>query len=143
MKQLNQTGWMHNRLRMIVASFLIKDLHIDWRVGEQYFMSKLVDGDYPANNGGWQWCSSTGCDGQPYFRIFNPITQGERFDPDGDFIIRWLPELGQVPKKFLHQPWKWPQARHLNYPAPIVDHKTQRDITLDLYKQAKEYTENA
>ena len=143
MKQLNETGWMHNRLRMIVASFLIKDLHIDWRVGEQYFMSKLVDGDYPANNGGWQWCSSTGCDGQPYFRIFNPITQGERFDPDGRFIIRWLPQLAEVPKKFLHQPWKWPRASQLKYPTPIVDHKVQRGITLDMYKQAKEYSQDA
>ncbi|OAJ95031.1 deoxyribodipyrimidine photo-lyase [Vibrio bivalvicida] len=138
MRQLNETGWMHNRLRMIVASFLIKDLHVDWRIGEQYFMSKLVDGDYPANNGGWQWCASTGCDGQPYFRIFNPITQGKRFDPDGVFVLRWIPELKDVPSKFIHQPWKWSYAKALSYPEPIVDHKTERAITLSLYKEAKE-----
>ncbi|MDC5805931.1 deoxyribodipyrimidine photo-lyase [Vibrio europaeus] len=138
MRQLNQTGWMHNRLRMIVASFLVKDLHVDWRVGEHYFMSKLVDGDYAANNGGWQWCASTGCDGQPYFRIFNPTTQGERFDPDGAFIRRWIPELLSVPDKHIHQPHKWGNAKDLSYPEPIVDHKTEREITLSLYKEAKE-----
>jgi len=138
MRQLNETGWMHNRLRMITASFLIKDLHVDWRIGEQYFMSKLVDGDYAANNGGWQWCASTGCDGQPYFRIFNPTTQGERFDPDGVFVRRWIPELKDVPSKFIHQPWKWSYAKALSYPEPIVDHKTERAITLSLYKEAKE-----
>ncbi|KJY84531.1 deoxyribodipyrimidine photolyase [Vibrio galatheae] len=138
MRQLNQTGWMHNRLRMIVASFLIKDLHLDWRLGEQYFMSQLVDGDYPANNGGWQWCASTGCDGQPYFRIFNPVTQGEKFDPQGEFVRTWIPELQDVPDKFIHQPWKWINAKALSYPSPIVDHKTEREITLSLYKEAKE-----
>lgn len=138
MRQLNQTGWMHNRLRMIVASFLVKDLHVDWRIGEQYFMSKLIDGDYSANNGGWQWCASTGCDGQPYFRIFNPITQGERFDGEGEFVRQWVPELSEVPNKYIHQPWKWVDSGRLAYPQPIVDHKTEREITLSLYKQAKE-----
>ncbi len=138
MKQLNQTGWMHNRLRMIVASFLIKDLQVDWRVGEAYFMSKLIDGDYPANNGGWQWCASTGCDGQPYFRIFNPVTQGERFDADGSFVRRWIPELASVPDKYVHQPWKWSNVSALSYPSPIVDHKAQREITLLNYKNAKD-----
>ncbi|KGY14142.1 deoxyribodipyrimidine photolyase [Vibrio tubiashii] len=138
MRQLNQTGWMHNRLRMIVASFLVKDLHVDWRIGEQYFMSRLVDGDYSANNGGWQWCASTGCDGQPYFRIFNPITQGERFDGEGEFVRRWVPEIREVPNKYIHQPWKWVESDRLAYPKPIVDHKTEREITLSLYKQAKE-----
>ncbi|MDN3612086.1 deoxyribodipyrimidine photo-lyase [Vibrio ostreicida] len=137
MRQLNQTGWMHNRLRMIVASFLTKDLHVDWKVGERYFMSKLVDGDYAANNGGWQWCASTGCDGQPYFRIFNPTTQGERFDPDGRFVRKWVPELTPVPDKFIHQPWKWSGVKSLSYLAPIVDHKTEREVTLSHYKQAK------
>ncbi|MDF5415575.1 FAD-binding domain-containing protein, partial [Vibrio parahaemolyticus] len=99
MRQLNQTGWMHNRLRMIVASFLTKDLHIDWRWGEAYFMSKLVDGDFAANNGGWQWSASTGCDGQPYFRIFNPISQGEKFDVNGEFVRHWVPEIKSVPNK--------------------------------------------
>ncbi|MCG9677730.1 deoxyribodipyrimidine photo-lyase [Vibrio sp. Isolate24] len=138
MRQLNQSGWMHNRLRMIVASFLTKDLHVDWRVGERYFMNKLVDGDYAANNGGWQWCASTGCDGQPYFRIFNPITQGERFDPNGEFVRQWIPELAQVPDKHIHQPWKWSGVRSLSYPSPIVDHKVEREVTLRLYKEAKD-----
>lgn len=99
MRQLNSTGWMHNRLRMITASFLVKDLLIDWREGERYFMSQLIDGDLAANNGGWQWAASTGTDAAPYFRIFNPITQGEKFDREGEFIRRWLPELRDVPGK--------------------------------------------
>lgn len=143
MRQLNKTGWMHNRLRMIVASFLVKDLHVDWRIGEQYFMSKLVDGDYAANNGGWQWCASTGCDGQPYFRIFNPTTQGERFDPEGHFVRTWVPELANLPDKWIHSPWKSPNAKALSYPAPIVDHKSEREITLSLYKEAKETNDGA
>ncbi|MEF1310565.1 deoxyribodipyrimidine photo-lyase [Vibrio mytili] len=143
MRQLNQTGWMHNRLRMIVASFLTKDLHIDWRWGEAYFMSKLVDGDFAANNGGWQWSASTGCDGQPYFRIFNPISQGEKFDADGQFVRYWVPEIKQVPNKFIHNPWKWEQFSLLDYHTPMVDHKAEREITLRLYKSAKELSENA
>lgn len=139
MRQLNQTGWMHNRLRMIVASFLIKDLQVDWRIGEEYFMSKLIDGEYAANNGGWQWCASTGCDGQPYFRIFNPTTQGERFDPKGEFVRRWVPELASVPDKQIHQPSKAYSVKRTSYPAPIVDHKVQREITLANYKQAKDF----
>ncbi|MGO1297082.1 MAG: deoxyribodipyrimidine photo-lyase [Vibrio sp.] len=135
MRQLNNTGWMHNRLRMITASFLTKDLHIHWRHGEQYFMRQLVDGDYAANNGGWQWSASTGCDGQPYFRIFNPTTQSEKFDPTGEFIRRWVPELSALDNKTIHQPWKAEQT--LNYPQPIVDHKAEREVTLSLYKQAK------
>lgn len=138
MRQLNQTGWMHNRLRMIVASFLTKDLHVDWRLGEQYFMQKLIDGDFAANNGGWQWCASTGCDGQPYFRIFNPITQGEKFDPNGEFVKHWLPELASVPSKYVHQPWNWPGRSILDYPPPMVDHKREREITLSVYTQAKD-----
>ncbi|CAM5189146.1 cryptochrome/photolyase family protein [Alishewanella longhuensis] len=105
MRQLNETGWMHNRLRMITASFLVKDLHIDWRWGERYFMSKLIDGDFAANNGGWQWAASTGTDAAPYFRIFNPVTQSERFDPSGDFIRRYLPQLASKTNKETH----WPQ----------------------------------
>lgn len=138
MRQLNQTGWMHNRLRMIVASFLTKDLHIDWRWGERYFMSKLIDGDYAANNGGWQWCASTGCDGQPYFRIFNPITQGEKFDESGVFIRHWIPELSSVPDKYIHAPWLWAGVNSVLYPSPIVDHKAEREVTLDMYKQARD-----
>ncbi|MGR5237486.1 deoxyribodipyrimidine photo-lyase [Vibrio alfacsensis] len=138
MRQLKQTGWMHNRLRMIVASFLTKDLHIDWRWGEAYFMSKLVDGDFAANNGGWQWCASTGCDGQPYFRVFNPVTQGEKFDPDGRFVRHWIPEINPVPNKFIHNPWKWHGFSLLEYHKPMVDHKVEREITLRLFKSAKE-----
>ncbi len=138
MKQLNATGWMHNRLRMIVASFLTKDLQIDWRWGERYFMSKLLDGDFAANNGGWQWSASTGCDGQPYFRIFNPISQGEKFDPDGRFVRQWLPELQSVPDKYIHKPWLWAGFGRLCYPSAMVDHKQQREITLAMFKQAKD-----
>ncbi|MFH4453121.1 deoxyribodipyrimidine photo-lyase [Vibrio alginolyticus] len=138
MRQLNQTGWMHNRFRMVVASFLTKDLHIDWRWGEAYFMSKLVDGDFAANNGGWQWSASTGCDGQPYFRIFNPISQGEKFDSDGQFVRHWVPEIKSVPNKYIHKPWTWEGFSLLEYHKPMVDHKTEREITLRLFKSAKE-----
>ncbi|MDR9828252.1 deoxyribodipyrimidine photo-lyase [Vibrio sp. FNV 38] len=140
MRQLNQTGWMHNRLRMVVASFLTKDLHLDWRLGEEYFMSKLIDGDYASNNGGWQWCASTGCDGQPYFRIFNPISQGERFDSQGEFVRHWIPELKAVPNRHIHAPWKWSEFESVDYPPPIVDHKAEREITLALYKEAKDFS---
>lgn len=139
MRQLNQTGWMHNRLRMIVASFLVKDLLIDWRQGEQYFMSQLIDGDLAANNGGWQWAASTGVDSAPYFRIFNPTTQGQRFDSDGHFIRRYLPELDKVPDAALHEPHKWAKQHnvHLEYPEPIVEHSVARLATLAAFEQAK------
>lgn len=139
MRQLNATGWMHNRLRMITASFLVKDLLIDWRHGERYFMSQLIDGDFAANNGGWQWAASTGTDAAPYFRIFNPTTQGERFDADGAFIRHWLPELKNVPEKSVHQPWDWADKHEvkLDYPRPIVDHKQARTATLAAYEAAR------
>jgi deoxyribodipyrimidine photo-lyase len=145
MRQLNQSGYMHNRLRMIVASFLTKDLLIDWRWGEKYFANQLNDFDLAANNGGWQWAASTGCDAQPYFRIFNPVTQSERFDPQGKFIRRYLPELANVPDKFIHAPWTMPppeqQARGVligrDYPAPVVDHAVQRDLALAMYEAVK------
>ncbi|WP_431223256.1 deoxyribodipyrimidine photo-lyase [Serratia sp. L9] len=139
MRQLNQTGWMHNRLRMISASFLVKDLLIDWRAGERYFMSQLLDGDLAANNGGWQWAASTGTDAAPYFRIFNPTTQGERFDPQGTFIRKWLPELADVPDNDIHQPHRWAQKQQqvLHYPLPIVDHKQARLETLAAFEAAK------
>ncbi|NDD81717.1 MAG: deoxyribodipyrimidine photo-lyase [Verrucomicrobia bacterium] len=120
MRQLNQTGWMHNRLRMIVASFLTKDLLISWQWGERYFMQKLFDGDLAANNGGWQWAAGTGTDAQPYFRIFNPTSQAEKFDPDGKFIAQYVPEVDS-----------------LKYPAPIVDHARQRVRALEMYKKAR------
>lgn len=144
MRQLAQTGWMHNRARMVVAAFLIKDLLIDWRWGERWFMQQLIDGDPAANNGGWQWSAGTGPNAAPYFRIFNPITQATRFDPAGDYVYRWVPELGHVPKQFIHTPWKMSaqeQARYQckigqDYPAPIVHHEVARDTTLTVYKSA-------
>ncbi len=139
MRQLNHTGWMHNRLRMIAASFLVKDLLIDWRCGERYFISQLIDGDLAANNGGWQWAASTGTDAAPYFRIFNPTTQGERFDASGEFIRHWIPELKAVPESAIHQPWTWAdkQGQRLDYPRPIVDHKQARTATLAAYEAAR------
>ena len=135
MRQLNQTGWMHNRLRMVVASFLTKHLLIDWRWGEKYFMEQLIDGDLAANNGGWQWAASTGCDAQPYFRIFNPIRQSERFDPNGDFIRMYLPELANVPNKQIHFPHAYLAKENVNdYWPAIVEHKEARLAALSFYK---------
>ncbi|QYJ88625.1 deoxyribodipyrimidine photo-lyase [Shewanella halotolerans] len=136
MKQLRRTGWMHNRLRMIVASFLTKHLLVDWHKGERFFMQQLIDGDFSANNGGWQWAASTGCDAQPYFRIFNPITQSQKFDPRGDFIRKYLPELSEVPDKQIHFPHDYlaSQGKAEIYPAPIVDHKAARQRALAFYK---------
>jgi deoxyribodipyrimidine photo-lyase len=138
MQQLNQTGYMHNRLRMIVASFLVKDLLIDWRRGEAYFAAKLMDFDLAANNGGWQWAASTGCDAQPYFRIFNPVTQSEKFDPEGRFIRRYLPQLAALDNKSIHAPWLAKQlplgfTLGQDYPEPIVDHAVQRERALALF----------
>jgi deoxyribodipyrimidine photo-lyase len=135
MRQLNQTGWMHNRLRMIVASFLVKDLQIDWRWGEAYFMSKLIDGDFAANNGGWQWAASTGTDAAPYFRIFNPVTQSERFDPSGEFIRKMLPELAAVSHKHIH--WPHPLPMSVKYAKPVVDHAKARIRTLEMFNAVK------
>lgn len=142
MHQLKTTGWMHNRARMIVASFLTKDLLIDWRWGERWFMQHLIDGDIAANNGGWQWTAGTGTDAAPYFRIFNPILQGKKFDPDGAYVRRWLPQLQAVPTKFIHAPWEMPppvQRRYgcvigTDYPPPIIDHRFARQRTLAAYK---------
>jgi deoxyribodipyrimidine photo-lyase len=146
MRQINQTGYMHNRLRMIAASFLVKDLHCDWRIGEQYFADHLNDFDLAANNGGWQWAASTGCDAQPYFRIFNPVTQSRRFDPEGKFIRRYVPELTRVPDRFVHEPWTMgaldQQASGCvigrEYPAPVVDHDWARKLTLARYSAARQ-----
>ena len=130
MRELKKTGNMHNRVRMIVASFLTKDLLIDWRWGEQYFMEQLLDGDLAANNGGWQWAASTGCDPQPYFRIFNPWLQSKRFDKDGIYIKKFIPELKEIEPKKLHSPI----TNDPNYPSPIVDHSVQREKALKMYK---------
>lgn len=142
MRQLNNEGWMHNRARMIVASFLAKDLHLNWRWGEQYFLERLVDGDIASNNGGWQWAAGTGTDASPWFRIFNPVLQGEKFDPDGAYVHRYVPELRNLPSSVIHKPWllKKAEQQHLGcligrtYPAPIVDHAAERKITLALYR---------
>jgi deoxyribodipyrimidine photo-lyase len=141
MRQINQTGYMHNRLRMVTASFLVKDLHVDWRWGERYFARQLNDYDLAANNGGWQWAASTGCDAQPYFRIFNPVTQSERFDADGKFIKLYLPELAVVPTRHIHAPWLMSAAEQRecgvaigrDYPAPVVDHAQARKVALEMY----------
>ncbi|MCG6951684.1 MAG: DNA photolyase family protein [Betaproteobacteria bacterium] len=141
MRQLNQTGFMHNRLRMVSASFLVKDLGIAWQRGERYFAARLNDYDLAANNGGWQWAASTGCDAQPWFRIFNPVTQSIRFDSEGAFIRRFVPELREVPEQRIHAPWQMTpleqQAAHCiigrEYPAPIVDHEQARKRTLARY----------
>jgi deoxyribodipyrimidine photo-lyase len=141
MRQLNHCGWMHNRLRMVAASFLTKDLGIDWRLGERYFAEQLNDFDLSANNGGWQWAASTGCDAQPYFRIFNPVTQSEKFDPEGKFIRRYVPELASLPTKKIHAPWQMSRTEQeslgvvigRDYPAPIVDHASAREETLARY----------
>lgn len=143
MRQLNATGWMRNRARMIVASFLTKDLLIDWRWGEEYFLQNLIDGDVASNNGGWQWAAGTGTDAQPFFRIFNPLLQGARFDPDGAYVKQWIPELARVPREYIHAPATMPReiARRArveigqDYPAPIVDHAIQRARALKMYRQ--------
>jgi len=137
MLQLNQTGYMHNRLRMVTACFLIKDLGIDWRRGEAYFALHLNDFDLASNNGGWQWASSSGCDAQPYFRIFNPITQSEKFDGAGKFIRRYLPQLKALSDKEIHAPWLHPRMEKLAYPGPIVLHDEARKRTLDRYEVVK------
>ncbi|MBK9055415.1 MAG: deoxyribodipyrimidine photo-lyase [Chloroflexi bacterium] len=146
MRQLSATGWMHNRGRMIVASFLVKDLLIDWRWGENWFMQQLVDGDPAANNGGWQWTAGTGTDAAPYFRIFSPVSQSQRFDPEGQFIRRWLPELNNVPLARLHAPWEMSAAEQKaarciigqDYPAPMIDRTQTRPRTLQAYAEARD-----
>lgn len=133
MRQLNATGWMHNRLRMLVAMFLSKNLQIDWRWGERYFMEQLIDGDFAANNGGWQWSASTGTDAAPYFRIFNPVTQSQRFDPQGQFIREWVPELASLSDKAIHAPHLTPSGQPPGYPTPMVDLGTSRKATIALF----------
>ncbi len=136
MRELNNTGYMHNRVRMIVASFLVKDLHIDWRLGEKYFAQHLVDYDPSVNNGNWQWCASTGCDAQPYFRIFNPWTQQMKFDPQCNYIKKWIPELKDMSPKEIHNP-KGISTLSSIYPKPVVDHKEETIISKSLYSNIR------
>jgi len=149
MRQLLGDGWMHNRVRMVVASFLTKDLHLDWRAGERWFMECLLDGDVASNNGGWQWVTSVGTDPKPYFqRMFNPMTQQERFDPRfdpaGEYVKRWIPELGDVPDRHLVRPWKMtPDEQEefscrigRDYPEPVVDHAEERLFAIERYRAA-------
>ena len=146
MRQLAASGWMHNRGRMVVASFLTKHLLVDRRIGERHFWRHLVDGDHASNNGGWQWAASTGTDPQPYFRIFNPILQGKRFDPDGAYVRRWVPELARVPDEYIQEPWAMPEDIQrdaacrigVDYPAPIVEHGAARDRALEALADAGE-----
>jgi deoxyribodipyrimidine photo-lyase len=143
MRQLAATGWMHNRVRMVTASFLVKNLLIDWRWGEAWFMQNLLDGDPAVNNGSWQWVAGTGTDAAPYFRVFNPVTQSKKFDPHGEYILTWIPELRPVPEKYLHTPWKLDSDNastggfqlSTDYPHPIIDYQFSRQRALAAYKK--------
>lgn len=137
MRQLKQTGWMHNRARMISASFLVKDLLIDWRWGEKWFRDNLLDGDLAVNNGSWQWVAGTGTDSAPFFRIFNPTRQSEKYDPTGKYIRKWVPELADLDKDVIHNPWK-KRIKVAGYPKPIIDHKFARERALIAFQTAKE-----
>ncbi len=134
MRQLLATGWMHNRVRMIAASFLCKDLHVRWTVGARHFLDHLLDGDVASNNHGWQWVAGTGTDAAPYFRVFNPVTQGTRFDPDGAYVRRWVPELAHLDGRAAHEPWRHPRGHEHGYPARIVDHDEERREALRRYR---------
>ena len=138
MRQLKATGWMHNRLRMITAMFLTKNLFVDWRLGEAWFMQNLVDGFLASNNGGWQWSASTGTDAAPYFRVFNPVTQSERFDPQGEFIRRWVPELAKLDNKRIHEPGRKGGVIPKGYPRPIVDLKESRKEAIARFQALKD-----
>ena len=145
MRQLNTEGWMHNRLRMTTASFLCKDLLVDWRMGAAYFWEHLTCGDKPANVGGWQWSASVGTDAQPYFRVFNPVTQGARYDPTGAYVRRYVPELEAVPAKYIQSPWTMPASEAARigftlgqtYPAPVVDHAARRQRAIAMFERLR------
>jgi deoxyribodipyrimidine photo-lyase len=130
MRQLLAVGWMHNRVRMVTASFLIKDLHLPWQLGARHFLQHLVDGDLSSNDHGWQWVAGSGSASAAFYRVFNPVTQGEKFDLTGDYVRRWVPELRDVPGTAVHQPWLLPGGVPTGYPDPIVDHKTEREEAL-------------
>jgi len=148
MRELWKTGWMHNRVRMIVASFLIKDLLIPWQQGEEWFWDTLVDANLANNSAGWQWVAGCGADAAPYFRVFNPVLQGEKFDPQGDYVRTWIPELKKLPKKYIHSPWQCPAdvlasaqiKLGEDYPHPIVEHSEARDRALNAYHELKAIT---
>ena len=148
MRQLSSQGWIHNRCRMIVASFLVKDLLIDWRQGALWFMKQLIDGDTAANIGGWQWTAGTGLDAAPYFRVFNPVLQGKKFDPNGEYVRKWIPELRGVADRYIHVPWESPSVTSNSpsidgYPFPVVDHRFARQRTLDAFGVARtKYSES-
>jgi deoxyribodipyrimidine photo-lyase len=137
MRQLLGEAYVHNRVRMIVASFLVKDLHQDWRRGARYFLQHLVDGDLASNNHGWQWVAGTGTDASPYYRVFNPVTQGKKFDPDGVYVKRWVPELRDLDPKHVHEPWTAPGGVPAGYPEPIVDHAHERLVALERYNAVR------
>lgn len=137
MRQLAHEGWMHNRVRMITASFLTKDLHVWWPVGARHFLEQLVDGDVASNNHGWQWVAGTGTDASPYFRVFNPVTQGIKFDPDGDYVRRWVPELQHLSGALAHEPWKSDVGYERDYPLRIVDHAEERKDALERYDEVR------
>ncbi len=137
MRQLLAQGWMHNRLRMIVASFLVKDLHIEWQHGARHFMRHLVDADLASNQHGWQWTAGTGTDAAPYHRVFNPVTQGQKFDPHGDYVRRWVPELRAIAGKAVHEPWVLGPDMPRGYPERIVDHATERKVALERYRASR------
>jgi deoxyribodipyrimidine photo-lyase len=145
MRELWTTGWMHNRVRMVVGSFLVKDLLIDWRVGARWFWDTLVDADLASNTLGWQWVSGCGADAAPYFRVFNPVGQGEKFDPDGDYVRKWVPELVKLPAKWIHRPFETPAAvlaaagvsLGQTYPEPVVSHAIARNVALEAFAKLK------
>jgi deoxyribodipyrimidine photo-lyase len=138
MRQLVQTGWMHNRSRMVVASFLVKDLHIEWQHGAQFFMKYLIDNDVASNSHGWQWTAGCGTDASPYYRIFNPVEQGKRFDPSGKYVKEYVPELRHLSEKFIHEPWLTPDGYSHSYPTRVVDHAVERLESLARLAEIKE-----
>jgi deoxyribodipyrimidine photo-lyase len=137
MRQLLGEAYVHNRVRMIVASFLVKDLHQEWTLGARWFMQHLVDGDLASNNHGWQWVAGTGTDAAPFYRIFNPVTQGKKFDPDGSYVQRWVPELRDLPARYVHEPWTAPGGIPAGYPEPVVDHAHERRVALERYERVR------
>jgi deoxyribodipyrimidine photo-lyase len=137
MRQLLAEGWMHNRVRMIVASFLVKDLHLEWTAGARHFLKHLIDGDLASNNHGWQWVAGSGTDAAPYFRVFNPTLQGKKFDPDGSYVRRFVPELADTARRYVHEPWTDPDGPPAGYPAPIVDHFAEKEASLADYQRIR------